>query len=197
MDTINERFKKLRKQLGYNQKDFASELSISRPHVSGIENGKDNPSSSLLKLICYKFNISEEWLINGIGSPLPDFDSISDEGLTSKYNAMKAMLESWMRGKHDDELKNSVQAFGYFTSIVTSKELTDTNQKQYLDSFCSLMDELERLVFQTYMTRGHKSNYKFLMNYKEMADQHMELINKYIRTMLNCYMEEYEIEIRF
>ena len=37
MSTVNERFKTIRKDLGFNQQQFASELGISQTHISGIE----------------------------------------------------------------------------------------------------------------------------------------------------------------
>ena len=69
MSTVNERFRDIRKELGFNQQQFAYELGISQTHISGIENGRDNPSKSLIKFLCAKFSVSEEWMLEGVGTP--------------------------------------------------------------------------------------------------------------------------------
>ena len=61
MNNVSERFKAVRKELGFNQQQFANELGISQTHVSAIETGRENPSTSLLKLLCAKFSIKEDW----------------------------------------------------------------------------------------------------------------------------------------
>ena len=81
MSTVNERFRDIRKELGFNQQQFAHELGISQTPISGIENGRDNPSKSLLKFLCAKFSISEEWMLEGIGAPLPEWDMTTDKGV--------------------------------------------------------------------------------------------------------------------
>lgn len=64
---INERFKEVRKVLKYTQNEYAELLGVSQPHLSGVENGNDNPSSILIKLVCAKFGVSEQYLVNGEG----------------------------------------------------------------------------------------------------------------------------------
>ena len=64
MESIGVRIKTARQNLHMKQDQFSSEVGISRTHLSGIENGKDNPSIPLIKLICYKFNINEDWLMS-------------------------------------------------------------------------------------------------------------------------------------
>ena len=54
MSAIGERIKEIRKQHNLNQTKFATELGISQNHVSNIENGNENPSTTLIKLISMK-----------------------------------------------------------------------------------------------------------------------------------------------
>ena len=93
MPTVNERFRDIRKELGFNQQQFAYELGISQTHISGIENGRDNPSKSLLKFLCAKFSVSEEWMLEGTGTPLPEWDITTDKGAIAKYNALRVSFE--------------------------------------------------------------------------------------------------------
>lgn len=64
---INERFKEVRKALKYTQKKYAELLGASQTHLSNVENGNDNPSAILIKLVCAKFGVSEQYLANGEG----------------------------------------------------------------------------------------------------------------------------------
>ena len=68
---IYERIRFLRKDiLKMSQEAFAERLGVSRPVIKNIElNALARPEQklSLLKLICKEFNVSEDWLLNGIG----------------------------------------------------------------------------------------------------------------------------------
>ncbi len=68
LSNIGERIKYLRNDLGLTQAQFGKKTSISPSHMSGIENGKENPSKAMVKLIALVFNVSEQWLLTGEGS---------------------------------------------------------------------------------------------------------------------------------
>ena len=146
MSTVNERFKTIRKDLGFNQQQFASELGISQTHISGIENGRDNPSMSLLKLLCAKFSISEEWLIDGVGTPLPTWDITTDEGALSKYNVLRSTFEKELRNSTGESLVSMVQSFCYLAGTLNTGKLNQQDAIVYRKAICSVMDELERLT---------------------------------------------------
>ena len=64
---MNERLKKLRKTLDLTQQEFANRLNVGRNNIAGYETGKRSPSDAVISLICREFNVSEEWLRNGVG----------------------------------------------------------------------------------------------------------------------------------
>lgn len=64
---MNERIKKLRKELDLTQQEFADKLSIKRNTVATYETGKSNPSDAAVVLICKTFNVNETWLRTGEG----------------------------------------------------------------------------------------------------------------------------------
>lgn len=66
--TLGERIKTVRKNSALNQSEFADMLGISQTHVSKVEHGIENPSAALLLLISLKFDVSINWLENGIGN---------------------------------------------------------------------------------------------------------------------------------
>ncbi len=57
--------KKIRKQQNLNQQKVAMDLNISREALSHYENGKREPSLSLLVQMSQYFNVSINYLITG------------------------------------------------------------------------------------------------------------------------------------
>lgn len=65
MLTLGERVRSIRKNANLTQAELAAELCISRPYLNRLENNKENPSGTLLRLISVLFKIDEEWIKNG------------------------------------------------------------------------------------------------------------------------------------
>ena len=89
---MNERIKKIRKDLGLNQKDFGEKIKIVRSSVAKIETGENNPSEQTIDLICRVFNVNEKWLRTGEGSVYKEklsiaeyLENITDEDYLIKY----------------------------------------------------------------------------------------------------------------
>lgn len=199
--TVNERFKEARKWLGFNQKDFASEIGISQTHVSGIENGKDNPSASLLKLISIKFNINEEWLTDGVGSLERGWSIATDEGILDKYNAMRVSFEQMLRERTGTELLSSIEAFSHLVSLLSANGLSDESRTPYLVTVCESISLIEALEFSTHslgLFSNHgqlgKNSYRLQLHYKTEAEKKMDLIDQKIREMNNVYLRQLSSE---
>lgn len=64
---MNERIKKLRKELGLNQEKFGERLGITKTAVSKMELGTYNTTETMIRLICNEFHANEEWLRTGEG----------------------------------------------------------------------------------------------------------------------------------
>lgn len=75
---MNERLKKLRKELDMTQQEFADKLGTARNNIAGYETGKRNPSNAVISLICREFNVNEKWLRFGDGEMFIEL-SRSDE----------------------------------------------------------------------------------------------------------------------
>lgn len=65
MLTLGGRIKQIRKENNLTQMEFASELRISRPHITNIENDKENPSGTVVRLISVLFQVDENWIKSG------------------------------------------------------------------------------------------------------------------------------------
>ena len=68
--TIGERIKKVRKELNLTQQDFAERIGATQNTMTRYENGKINPSSAAITLICRTFHVNETWLREGTGPML-------------------------------------------------------------------------------------------------------------------------------
>lgn len=193
--TINERFKTVRKALKLTQKQYAEELGISQAHLSGIENGKENPSLMLIKLISAKFGVNEKWLTDESGNIFikdNGFDSVTDEGLKAKYQTMKDFLEKQIAEQTGENLKNIVQSYSHFVSLVTMPGLDEENQGNYLEALCGINNVLEQITYNSYMLKSvSDSNYKALLQHKTKVDTGISKIDEGIKKTLSCYLAQY------
>lgn len=64
---MNERFKQIRNHFNLTQKEFGTRLGVGRDTIANIENKRNEANPALIKLICLRFNIREDWLVNGNG----------------------------------------------------------------------------------------------------------------------------------
>lgn len=58
--SMGERIKEIRKRNQLKQAEFASRVCLSRPFISRIENDKEIPSRTAIRLISILFDIKEE-----------------------------------------------------------------------------------------------------------------------------------------
>lgn len=66
--SINLRVKQLRQSLNLSQAKFAKALAISNGYIAGIELEHNKVNERLIRLMCFTFNVSEQWLRTGEGS---------------------------------------------------------------------------------------------------------------------------------
>lgn len=66
---MNNRIKELRNYLELTQQEFANRLKTSRTNIAGYETGSRKPSDAAINNICREFNVNENWLRTGEGTP--------------------------------------------------------------------------------------------------------------------------------
>ena len=66
-ENLKYRIKKLRKELDLTQQEFADKIGMKRNTVANYETGRNEPSASVISLICKEFNVNEDWLRSGNG----------------------------------------------------------------------------------------------------------------------------------
>lgn len=81
---MKERIKKLRKELGMTQAEFAQKIGTSQNVLANYEIGRRNPSNSVINNISKTFDVNEEWLRTGEGKM---FIEIPEEDIYSKAAA--------------------------------------------------------------------------------------------------------------
>lgn len=64
---MNTRIKLVRESLKLTQDSFGKRLGIARNTIANYETGNRTPSNAVITSICKEYNVSEEWLRNGIG----------------------------------------------------------------------------------------------------------------------------------
>ena len=102
---MQERLRKLRRELDLTQQEFADRIGVKRSNISIYEIGKANPTDAVISLICKTFNVNEEWIRTGNGemfrSDLRDeLDLIADKYDLSKKE--KLLIEAFMRARKED-----------------------------------------------------------------------------------------------
>ena len=68
---MHERIKYLRKTLDLTQQEFSDRIGVKRGAVANYEVGRNDPTDSVVALICREFGVSEQWLRTGTGEMLP------------------------------------------------------------------------------------------------------------------------------
>ena len=82
---MNERIKKLRKELDLTQQKFADRLGVKRNTVGQWECGINAITDRVIYSICREFNVNEDWLRYGEGEI---FEEMSEQDKIMKYTAM-------------------------------------------------------------------------------------------------------------
>lgn len=83
---MKERIKRLRKTLNLTQQEFAERIGVKRNTVGQYEIGRNDPTDTVITLICKEYGVNEAWLRHGTGemfAPDPE-DELS--ALAAKYH---------------------------------------------------------------------------------------------------------------
>lgn len=62
-----KRIAAIRKETGMNQTDFALAIGLKKSGLQKLEYGENTPAATTAMLICQKFNINHDWLMDGVG----------------------------------------------------------------------------------------------------------------------------------
>lgn len=85
---MKDRIKKIRTGLGLTQQEFADKISVKRGAIANYEIGRNEPTDSVISLICREFNVNEEWLRTGKGDMFVELTE--DEKLASFFGSVQS-----------------------------------------------------------------------------------------------------------
>lgn len=81
---MKDRIKKLRKELDLTQQEFADRIGVKRGGIANYEIGRNEPTDSVISLICREFNVNESWLRTGEGEMFKKISREQDIALLTK-----------------------------------------------------------------------------------------------------------------
>jgi transcriptional regulator with XRE-family HTH domain len=106
MKTLGERIRELRVNSGRSQRDLATAVGVSFPHISKIEKGTEVPSASLLERIAEQLDVDATDELFVLANRVPD----DVAGLVvEKADLATMFLRRWKNGDiTDDEVRRLV-----------------------------------------------------------------------------------------
>ncbi len=124
---MKNRFREIRKNLGYTQNEFGEKIGITGSTVSDIERGKLSLTERNISLICEKLGVNKNWLKNGEGEMFDTYNLPEDEITralasieTSNYENVKSLLLKYVQ--LDDNGKKVIDDFlSYFLNMKGKK----------------------------------------------------------------------------
>ena len=83
---INERIKALRKHLKMNQAEFGARIGLKQGAISRVEQEGVPVTEQNIKLICEKFDVRREWLVDGTGEMLQETEDTLFASFAQRHN---------------------------------------------------------------------------------------------------------------
>lgn len=88
---MKERIKLLRTTLGLTQQEFANRIGVKRNTVGQYEIGRNDPTDTVVSLICREFNVNRDWLLTGTGEMFVPESRGELDALARKYGYSAAV----------------------------------------------------------------------------------------------------------
>ena len=120
---LHERIKELRKNhLHLSQTEFGEIVGVSRSVINNIERNvlaRPDQKLSLMKLICSKFNVNEEWLLNGTEPMFVEPDKFSLDKFIKAKGATELELEI-LKAYFELDIEIRKKAINYFKKKISN-----------------------------------------------------------------------------
>jgi transcriptional regulator with XRE-family HTH domain len=92
-EELGERIKHIRTLLNKSQKEISDDIQYSQSNLSQVENGVNEPGSSLLRRLSQKYpQINIDWIITGTGNPIKGEKDKSTGELNEELRAQNRLL---------------------------------------------------------------------------------------------------------
>jgi DNA-binding XRE family transcriptional regulator len=136
VNSLNDRIKRLRKELDLSQEMFGSKIGIAKTTISNLEKGTFGISDRVVRDICREFNVNEEWLRTGEGEIFVSKDEdaelaeyveklLMDAEESPGLKMIKEILLTYGRMDEKDQkaIDNLIKRFLNHSNTETSAEL--------------------------------------------------------------------------
>lgn len=105
-EELGERIKHIRTLLGKSQKEISDDISYSQSNLSQVENGVNEPGSSLLRRLSQKYpQINVDWIITGAGNPIKGERDKSTGELNEELRAQNRTLNKHINYLQQENMK--------------------------------------------------------------------------------------------
>lgn len=143
---LGEKIQRLRKDLGYTQKEFAEFLSIPQPSLSTYENDKNSPTTEVLINIATKCSVSLDWLCGLAENINKEFEITEMGDLVSVMYKLMEINEIGIEIKVNDKLSNDLESeeSRWFTQLTI---YGNDNQYKYNPELCEIISSIKNLQF--------------------------------------------------
>ena len=125
-----QRVRMLRKELDLTLEKFAKPLGVGKTAISNIENESRNLTDQMIISICREYNVNEEWLRSGEGTP---FKKLSKEEENASY------VEDLLSDGTENPLYEIILEI-----MRTYSELTPKSQEVLRDFSRRLLDNMKK-----------------------------------------------------
>ena len=193
---FGERIRLVRKNAGYNQKEFCSLLGIPQSTLSAYETDRMQPTVTTLVKIAEKFNVSIDWLC-GIEKNVSSFGTVG-EALCVVYE-LAEIAELKIDFTINDHLPNDIETPNnrWFTSITIYGNDTDNRHnadfcngiRQIADNISDLESyaiskdtyESEKSRIVSYYTSPIRKKDFPVLSREERQKKHIEWLKQHLR----------------
>jgi len=127
--SIGTRISKLRRAEKKNS--FASKLGITPDYLRMLEVGEKTPGRTLIKLLCMKFAVSEDWLLNGKGDEHSHSIVISPEQSSQVHHINIYTLEE-LRNKNPKRISTIAVHNPFYIEGMCAIQITNNSMEPSL-----------------------------------------------------------------
>ena len=93
---LSQRIIEIRKALDLTQVEFADDLKISQSHVGALEKGTRKIPERIIKLICFTYNVNENWFKTGKGDMFKKGRDFKLEEVIKNFNKLDELLQDYV-----------------------------------------------------------------------------------------------------
>ncbi len=131
---INERLRELRKSKNITQSELAQKMNVAKTTIAAYEQGKNEPSMSMLIKIANYFNVSTDYLLgNSDGRIISDQELYDRLGLTDEAICSLEHLSNLSKAnEHNKKLLENVNALlSDFESLNAISDYLNSSMEEY------------------------------------------------------------------